>query len=326
MSLFAHTTTRKCIAITLNLILLCSMIGCGTSTSVSPKPTPTPSPTFTRLFSPHYQVKSQFNIAYGPSFEEQLDLCRPSGISTARPGIVLIHGGAFVAGDKRYQFDDYDTLLDVCQGLASQGFLVASINYRLAPDAIWPAQVVDAQLAVRWLRAHASEIKLNPQDLCTVGLSAGAYLSVFLGVLQKIHVGDRADLLASESPGVSCVVDFYGPVDLAQLVKTAPEPNQTVRDLLGYATPESNPDLYRAASPLFLVSSQSAPTLIIHGTQDTTVPIAQSQALEQALQKQRVSVQLITYPGTHSLGGLSQQQIRVLWTHVLDFLVSYQHP
>src|SRR5215472_10332561 len=109
MSLFAHTT-RKSIAIILELILLYSLIRCGTSTSVSPKSTPTPSPTFTHLFSPHYQVESQSNIAYGPSFQEQLDLCRPIGISTARPGIVLIHGGAFVAGDKRYQFDDYDTL------------------------------------------------------------------------------------------------------------------------------------------------------------------------------------------------------------------------
>ena len=325
MSVFTHTA-RKSIAITFNLIFLCSLIGCGTSITASPKPSPTPSPTFTRLFSAHYQVAIQSNIAYGPAFEEQLDLCRPLGISTARPGIVLIHGGAFVAGDKRYQFDDYDTLPDVCQGLASQGFLVASINYRLAPDAIWPAQVSDAQLAVRWLRAHASEIKLNPQSLCTVGLSAGAYLSVFLGVLQKIHPGDRADLLASQAATVGCVVDFYGPVDLAQLLKTAPESNQTVRDLLGYATPESDPELYHAASPLFLVSSQSAPALIIHGTQDTTVPIAQSQALQQALQKQHVSVQLITYPGTHSLGELSQQQIRVLWTHALTFLVSYQHP
>jgi acetyl esterase/lipase len=278
------------------------------------------------LFSPHYQVESQSNIAYGPSFEEQLDLCRPMGISTARQGIVLIHGGAFVAGDKHYQFDDYDTLPEVCQGLASQGFLVASINYRLAPDAFWPAQVVDAQLAVRWLRAHAAELKLNPQHICTVGLSAGAYLSVFLGVLQTIHAGDRADLLASESPAVSCVVDFYGPVDLAELLKTAPEPNQTVRDLLGYATPETNPGLYHAASPLFLVSSHSAPTLIVHGTQDTTVPLAQSQALQHALQQHHVSVQLITYPGTHSLGVLTRQQIRVLWTDVLNFLVSYQHP
>ena len=203
---------------------------------------------------------------------------------------------------------------------------MASINYRLAPDAFWPAQVVDSQLAVRWLRAYAAELKLNQEHICTVGLSAGAYLSVFLGVLQTIHAGDRADLLASESPAVSCVVDFYGPVDLAELLKTAPEPNQTVRDLLGYATPETNPGLYHAASPLFLVSSHSAPTLIIHGTQDTTVPIAQSQALKQALQQHHVAVQLITYPGTHSLGGLSKQQIRDLWTHVLNFLVSYQHP
>jgi acetyl esterase/lipase len=325
--MFTPITTSGNIKIIFMVFLLLTIAACSTTPPATTKPmaTPTATPTFSRLFSPHYQVTLKPNVAYGSLPDQILDLCTPSGLSTPRPGIVLIHGGGFVGGDKRYQFDDQDTLFDVCMGLASQGFVVASINYRLAPASTWPSSLVDAQLAVRWLRTHASEIKLDPQRLCSAGLSAGAYLAVFLGVLQTIHTGDQASLLATQSPHVSCVVDFYGPVDLARLVKTAPGPNQeVVQALLDHATPESNPKLYHDASPLFYVASQSAPTLIIHGTHDMTVPIEQSQSLQSALQQHDVPVEYITYAGEHSLGGIDEQQIRGLWGQAVAFLVAHE--
>src|SRR5262249_45945196 len=154
--------------------------------------------------------------------------------------------------------------------------VVASINYRLAHADPWPAQVEDAQLAVRWLRAHQDELHLDGHRLCSVGLSSGAYLAVFLGVLMATLPGDRANELADQSSQSSCVADFYGPVDLAAWYTSSPESQPEIRDLLRRATPKSNPALYRTASPLYAVSSASAPMVIVQGSGDTTVPEAQS--------------------------------------------------
>ncbi len=314
----------------LSIILTCVLVGCNSTVSVTNKPlttaTPTALPVYSQLFSTRYQVRFHPDVAYGPLAQEMLDLCMPMGIPTPHPGLVLIHAGGWFTGDKRDTFDrQQDDLQSTCLGLASQGFLVVSINYRLTPRSTWPAQIVDAQLAVRWLRAHADTFGLDPRHICAAGLSAGAHLAVFLGVLQTTHPGDQAGLFATESSRVSCVVDFFGPVDLIQLVKTSPDTSPEVRALLGQAKPESNPSLYRAASPLFFVSSHSAPMLIIHGTQDTDVPIAQALALQQALQQQQLPVQYISYEGGHLFGGLDEQQVRDIWGQVLAYLVAHEH-
>jgi acetyl esterase/lipase len=297
------------------------------------RPTPTTGPT--DLFSATYSVSVRENVAYGAHPAQTLDLCRPDGLSTPRPGVVLIHGGAWTSGSKRYQFDDFHTLRDVCRGLASQGFLVASIDYRLlslsgplgARSDPWPAQLNDAQLAVRWLRAHAGDVGLDKTRLCAAGLSVGAMLAVFLGALREIAPGDQSSLYPSESPQVSCVADFYGPVDLVALLKAAPDANKDVfQALLGYTTPEENPDGYRAASAFYRISSQTAPTLIAHGVHDQIVPIEQSLALFAALRDHEVPAQFITYSGGHSFAGVNLEQSRVIWLQVLAYLAAQEHP
>lgn len=314
--------TTIVLALTLAATLALSACGGGMSSKASGTATPTAS--FARMFTPRYPVRMQANVAYGPAALETLDLCQPTGVSGPLPGLALIHGGSSTVGDKAAEFDvQGDTLTDACLGLASQGFVVASINYRLAHADPWPAQVEDAQLAVRWLRAHASENSMDGRRLCAVGLSSGAYLAVFLGALTSILPGDRASELADQSPHASCVTDFYGPVDLAAWSKSAPDNGAEVRDLLSQATPESNPGLYRAASPLFAISSASAPMIIIQGSQDTTVPEAQSRALEHALQQQHVETQYISYVGGHVFDGLDYEQVRAIWGQTVTFLLAH---
>jgi acetyl esterase/lipase len=99
----------------------------------------------------------------------------------------------------------------------------------------------------------------------TVGYSAGAHLAVFLGSLAMNHLGDEANLLSNQSPKVSCVVDFYGPVDLTRV--SYPNSYYALFGINLY-----NEAVLREASPVFDVSSQSAPTLIIQGTKDSLVP------------------------------------------------------
>ncbi len=255
---------------------------------------------------------------YGPLPGENLDLCFPTNASSLRPGVILIHGGGWTGGNK-------STNDGFCSSLASQGFVAATIDYRLTPGYTWPAQLVDAQLAVRWLRAKANLIHLNPQRLCAYGTSAGAHLSTFLGTLATIHPGDEAGLFANESPEVSCVVDEFGPTDLTRLLST-PYQQSIVLPLMHNLTLQNVPAFYRDASPLFDVTPQSAAMLIIQGTADTIVPQSQSLALEHKLQQAHVPVKYISYRGEHNFKGLDEQQRDAIQAQVVDFLIAQEHP
>ena len=136
------------------------------------------------------------------------------------------------------------------------------------------------------------------------------------------HPGDEANLYAGQSPKVRCVVDAYGPVDLTPHGADADQ-QATMQALLG-TTLDADPARYRDASPLFAVSSASAPTLIIQGARDTLVPPSQSQALQQALERAGVPVQYISYDGDHAFSGLTQQQIEMLVLEAGPFIAAQE--
>ena len=302
----------------LMMLALLSIAGCAVGAPASHTATPTATtstgatPAGTPTLPPsRYGVSVQRSVAYGPQPNETLDLCQPQGAAGPRPGIVLLHGGGFVNGDKA-------DVADQCSYLASQGFVVANANYRLAPAGSWPDQVVDAQLAVRWLRARADQLHLDPARVCSDGVSAGANLAVFLGVLGSIHPGDEAGLYANESPRVQCVVDAFGPVDIPKLLQN-PQYQALARTLLG-ANASNEAAIAHDASPVFFVTPRSAPTLIIQGTQDTFVPPEQSRELQQALQRDGVPVQYISYDGGHAFSGLTQQQVGEIEARAFLFL------
>lgn len=299
------------------VMVLLALTACGqpqtppaSSTSGVVQVTTTPEATQSPGF---YQVQNEPNVAYGPLAGEALDLCLPGGAPGPRPAVVMMHGGGWVNGDK-------SALASDCYALALRGFVVASINYRLAPAARWPAQLVDAQLAVRWLRANAVKYQVDPRRICSLGDSSGGHLAVFLGVLATTTPGDEAGLFANQSPAVSCVVDEFGPVDLTALNARADWAG-TFTVLFGPNALKANPGLLSQASPLTYISPKSAPMLIIQGTQDTTVPPSQSEELEQALLRVPVPVQYVTYQGGHEFAGLSQAEKQDIDAQRLDFLV-----
>ncbi len=308
-------------AFTLMLLTL-FLAACGESTT-EPQPThptagltPISTPVLsTTLLPARYQVQIEQNVAYGPLSAETLDLCLPEGAPGLHPGVILIHGGGWTNGDK-------SEFAPECSYLASQGLVAATVNYRFAPAYIWPAQLVDVQLAVRFLRQDAKAIMLDPAHLCSWGASAGAHLAVFLSVLNTIHPGDEARLLANQSPAVSCVVDDFGPTNLVTYPMT-PAQKGLLELLFGGATLQSNPAIYRDASPVFSVSPASGPTLIVQGTEDTTVPPDQSQDLQTALQRNGVPVQYISYVGDHGFSGLSSEQITAIEAESVSFLMAY---
>ncbi len=285
-------------------------------TPATPGAAPTPAPP---IPLGQYGVKFQSNLSYGTpgNLAERLDLCTPVGATDLRPGVILIHSGGYVQGNK----ESYDPL---CDAFASYGFVVASVNYRLAPQNKWPAPLVDVQLAVRWLRANAGQYNLDPARLCAMGDSVGAHLAIFLGVLTTIHPGDKASLLSDQSPQVSCVVDEFGPTDMGKLTNVVAW-KQTFPVLFG-ETNKNNPAFLHDASPIYQVSSASAPMLIIQGTVDTIVPPSQSKTLQSKLQAANVPVSYISYPGGHSFEGLTGKQIQALILQARDYLIAQEQP
>jgi acetyl esterase/lipase len=234
------------------------------------------------------EPRMEKDVVYGTIGETKLllDAFVPDGFAGKRPGIVLIHGGGFMYGDKAF----YTPL---GRRLAAKGYVAFSLNYRLAPKFPYPAQVDDMQRAVRWIRAHADTYNLDPNRLGALGDSAGGYLVEMLGMRDTRDNSD-ADL-AKYSSRVECVVDFYGPSDFTlSPTETTVTPQQA--DILTKffgKKPGEDAALYKDGSPISYVTKDAAPCLIIHGTADTLVPPDQSQRLYDALKAAGVETSLV---------------------------------
>ena len=234
----------------------------------------------------------QRDVAYGPLPQQTLTTCRPED-GKLHAGVVLIHGGGWVAYDKT-------DLLPVCEALARDGLFAATINYRLVDKTVpaanthWPAQLADVQLAVRWLRANAASVGLDRTRLCAYGESAGGHLAVFLAVKKTIEPTDMAAYLPDEPVSVICAVDNFGPVDLTDVGL-----KNLAQGLIGKPMHPENMAMFLSASPLFLVDRETAPVYIEQGSGDEVVLPSQSFKLFDALTRNNVSARFTTYSGGH---------------------------
>lgn len=211
------------------------------------------------------------------------------------PVIVAIHGGGWTGGDKRGP-----EILP----LLNFGYAVVSINYRLSQVAQFPAQIQDCKAAIRWVRAHADEYHLDADHVGVWGGSAGGHLVALLGTTagNKELEGDEGD--AQFSSRVQAVCDFFGPSDFLSINKQAPPdtaihhdaPDSPEAKLIGGAIPD-NQEKAKAASPVFYVTSEAAPFLIMHGDIDKLVPLAQSEELRDTLQNSKVEASLYIIGG-----------------------------
>ena len=260
-----------------------------------------------------YGVRAQLDLAYGPLPAEVGDLFSPSGPAGRKPAVVVIHGGGWVGGSRHGP-------AGLAQLLASRGAGGVNLDYRLAdkaqPTTRWPAQLVDAQLAVRFLRAHAAEFDLDPARIGALGDSAGAQLAVLLGTLPRIVPGDGAGLYPGVRPDVRAVVDQYGPMDLPGMGNAAAG---SIDALFGLASPSGGELL--TASPLPAVTAHSAPAYILHGTGDQVVPFQQSRQLADTLRAHGVAAELVPFNGGHAYEGVSDEEIARLQINALRWLM-----
>ena len=220
-------------------------------------------------------VTVEKNIEYGKGGGHalQLDLYSPKERKHPLPAILFLHGGGWTGGYRQiYHY--------YCVKFAERGYVVATATYRLAGEAPFPAAVEDTKCAVRWLRANAKKLGIDPNKIAVAGGSAGGHLAMMIGYSSDVPELDGKGGNPDISSGVQAVVDLYGPTDLtAEEAKSRKE----VLNLMGGKKIDEAADSYRLASPVTHVTKGDPPTLILHGSIDTTVPIHQAEILVEKL-------------------------------------------
>ena len=241
------------------------------------------------------------DVEYGRAGERPLllDMVRPKQPAAGPlPLVVFIHGGGWRGGNKS------GGVRQVARLVASGNYVGASVEYRLTGEASWPAQIHDCKAAIRWLRANAEKYNIDPGKIAVWGGSAGGHLVSMLGTSGDVKKLEGANGSPEQSSRVSCVVDFCGPSNFLapKKMEGGREPS-AVTALLGGA-PEENKDVAKEASPITYVTKDDPPFLIVHGTEDGTVPIQQAEMLYEALTKNGVDATFIKIiGGGHGVGG-----------------------
>ncbi len=224
------------------------------------------------------------NVAYGVDAAQKMDIYLPPNRSDANTKVfVMIHGGAWTAGDK----SDFNTTIPAIQSGLSN-YAVINVNYRLAaiPSTnLWPTQINDVNTAFDYIVANANYYHYNPNKIVVMGASAGAHL----GLLKAYKY--------NSDKKVKAVVDYFGPTDMADLYNFQVGIQKQLFELFMGGTPTSTPTTYTNASPLFSVATGVPPTIIFHGTADAVVPLSQSTRLKTALQTAGVVYQYNEYVG-----------------------------
>ncbi|HEX3947478.1 MAG TPA: alpha/beta hydrolase, partial [Acidimicrobiales bacterium] len=212
---------------------------------------------------------------------QTLDVFEPtSAPSHPVPAVVDVHGGGWVLGDATLAASSVDGRVEAA--LVGQGWVFVSIDYRLAPAARWPAQIEDAKCAVRYLRANAASLHIDPGHIGAIGASAGGQLVSMLG-LAGPEAGFDVGADLDQSSAVQAVVDEYGPSDMnAPNWAASPVAQQVSPEVFGVPVGQPSPVL-TAASPVTYVGPGAPPFLVIQGDDDQVVPPAQSEELVQRL-------------------------------------------
>ncbi len=269
-------------------ILIVASLACNASqptVEIQPTETATSSPVENKTALPSNEfdssklgtVENDVKYCTMDGVELKMDVYYPSENSGRFAVTMYVHGGGWSSGDKSKGAGG----LEIPE-LQKAGFLVVSVNYRLAPEYQFPAMIEDVKCAVRYLRAHANEYNLDPNRIGVFGGSAGGHLVSMLGTTDESAGFDVGEYL-DRSSRVQAVVDMFGPADLTVDFEGGGE---TVRRAFGDFD-------FALASPVTYVTADDPPFLILHGEEDSLVPIEQSEELLAKLQAAGVPAELV---------------------------------
>ncbi|MBE2286464.1 MAG: alpha/beta hydrolase [Prosthecobacter sp.] len=257
-------------------------------------------------------IRTEHDVDYlGGGRKEKADLYLPANPQPGQrfPAVVIIHGGGWSGGEKRAARE-----INIGTTLALNGYVGMSIDYVLAnsehPGPTWPQNLHDCKTAVRWLRANAERLHIDPAHIGVIGGSAGGHLAAMVGLC-----GGELDPPGEGDTRVQCAVDLYGPVlwfeqrDLAMFRKAHVEA----------------PELYKQADPRSHIDKNDPPLLILHGTADKTVAVADSEALAVAMKAAGAAYKLEIIPDAPHTFHLQPKQ-RDLRPLVLGFFDKHLKP
>lgn len=232
-----------------------------------------------------------------------LDLYYPDSLTAPAPGLIFIHGGGWESGNKR----DYKYYT---VRFAERGYVVATIGYRFKQEAPFPACVEDAKCAVRWMRANTEELTVDADRIAVIGGSAGGYLAMMTGYSSDAPELEGTAGHAGVSSAIACVVNLYGPTDFTADMARA---HKLVESFLN-TTYDKDPDRFAQASPIHYLDANDPPTLIIQGTIDDIVPVAQADLLAERCRELGVPYWYDRLDGwMHTLDIVAPVNVRVQW-------------
>jgi len=252
-----------------------------------------------------YQIEA--NIRYSLHPETVLDIVQARAPALQdRPGVIVIHGGGWVEGDKERMLEAF------CLPFVQHGFVVANVEYRLAQAATAPAAVNDVLEAAKWFRDRAADYKVDPNRIIVIGSSAGGHLAMMVG-------------MAPESAGlgpsikIAAIINFYGISDVPDQLEGPHLQSYAVTWIPG------QPDrmaLAKKLSPIAYVRKGLPPVLSIHGDADPVVPYGQSVRLTKELKAAGDQAELITVRGGEH--GFQPEEMSKLWPQIFKWLKKYK--
>ena len=280
------------------LLFACGLANAAAAPTTKPKSPPPP-----KLPPAPPGVVIEQDVAFlAPQRTEKLDLYLPAkrDAATRSPAVLLIHGGGWVGGDKAAARE-----FNIGTTLAAAGYVCVSVNYKLDGDDRWPTNLFDCKNAVRFLRAHREKYQVDADRIGVIGGSAGGHLALMVAYtsdVPELTPGERDTPYAGVSDRVRCVVNLYGITDPRTRRKTDEQGNPIAGTIKACAlfpgtTAESHPDAWRGAAPVAHVTAKTVPTLILHGTADTTVDRDQATQLASKLTEFGVAHEVILLEG-----------------------------
>jgi len=238
-----------------------------------------------------------------------MDIARPKAPGKY-PAVVLIHGGGFSGGTR-------ESYLPMAIRLAQNGYVAATVSYRLTPTYQFPLPLHDVKAAVRFLRAKAAKYSVDGEHIGAIGESAGATYSQFLAVTRNMPQWEGNGGSKEQSSSVDCAISYYGRSDMRRAYDGSRNAATALPPLLG-GDRNSALDAHFRGSPLNWVTPDSAPILAIHGTRDQNVPFEQSTILIDRMRSMGIEAELETLAESgHGFKGADADRA---FARSLDFL------
>ncbi|MGH9047730.1 MAG: alpha/beta hydrolase fold domain-containing protein [Acidimicrobiales bacterium] len=225
------------------------------------------------------EIRSDVVFGTGNGHDLRCDVYVPPGAETRRPAVLLVHGGGWRQGEKE-QLRGYGIRL------GRSGYVCVLTQYRLVGESAWPAQVQDVKAALRWMRANAEELGLDPDRVALQGHSAGAHIVLFAAGTPNVaeYEGDGGN------PGVSTSVDAV--IGVYPPTRFYLGPRQHGGVPIEALSDDPTKELAESASPVNVAGPEFPPTMLMHGNADKVVPVSASFLMYETLTKHKVPTEL----------------------------------